>query len=48
VNTCDPEIAEWEEDGKSFVVKDPSKFEQVVIPQFFKHNKFASFVRVRG
>jgi hypothetical protein len=45
IDTCDPAIACWSEDGETFVVKDPTKFEKVVIPQFFKHSKFSSFVR---
>lgn len=45
VDTCDPSIACWSEDGETFVVKDPVKFEQQIIPQFFKHSKFSSFVR---
>ena len=46
VDTCDPSIAGWSEDGETFVVKDPVKFEKEIIPQFFKHSKFSSFVRV--
>ena len=48
IDTCDPKIACWSNDGKTFVVKDPNKFESSIIPQFFKHNKFTSFVRVSG
>lgn len=46
ISSCDTEIACWDEDGTTFVVKQPEKFEQTVIPQFFKHSKFTSFVRV--
>jgi len=45
IDTCDPAIACWAEDGETFVVKDPVKFEKQIIPQFFKHSKFSSFVR---
>lgn len=45
VDTCDPSIAGWSEDGETFIVKDPVKFEKQIIPQFFKHSKFTSFVR---
>jgi hypothetical protein len=45
IDTCNPAIACWSDDGETFVVKDPVKFEQTIIPQFFKHSKFSSFVR---
>lgn len=45
IDTCDPSVACWSEDGETFVVKDPIKFEKQIIPQFFKHSKFSSFVR---
>lgn len=35
----------WGFDGDSFVVKDPNEFSKFVLPQHFKHNNFASFVR---
>jgi HSF-type DNA-binding len=47
IRTCDPAVACWSDDGETFIVKDPVQFETTVIPQFFKHNKFTSFVRVR-
>lgn len=43
--TCDLSIACWSQDGETFIVKDPIKFERTIIPQFFKHSKFSSFVR---
>ena len=45
VDTCDPSICGWSDDGATFTVKDPEKFEKTIIPQFFKHSKFSSFVR---
>ena len=45
INTCDPQIASWSDDGLTFWVKDPDRFATEVIPQCFKHNHFSSFVR---
>lgn len=45
VDSCDPLIASWSDDGETFIVKDPDAFASKVIPQYFKHNNFASFVR---
>jgi len=45
INTCDPLVASWSDNGETFVVKQPDVFEKKIIPQFFKHNKFSSFVR---
>lgn len=45
IDSCDTTIAGWDEDGLTFTVKDPNHFENKIIPQFFKHSKFSSFVR---
>jgi len=38
-------IIEWVENGKFFRVKNITEFTEKVLPRFFKHNNFASFVR---
>lgn len=45
IDTCDAKICTWSEDGLTFIVKNTHLFETTIIPQFFKHNKFSSFVR---
>lgn len=45
INTCDPTIARWSDDGESFMVLNRDVFSSKVIPQYFKHNNFSSFVR---
>ncbi|ETN02371.1 hypothetical protein PPTG_16589 [Phytophthora nicotianae INRA-310] len=42
---CPPELASWTAKGDSFVVKQPAAFAEHVIPTYFKHRKFSSFVR---
>mmetsp|Transcript_34685 Transcript_34685/g.51056 ORF Transcript_34685/g.51056 Transcript_34685/m.51056 type:complete len:533 (-) Transcript_34685:384-1982(-) len=45
IDTCPPQIATWSSDGLTFIVKNTHLFETTIIPQFFKHSKFSSFVR---
>jgi hypothetical protein len=35
----------WSEDGCAIVVRDMSEFTDKVLPRYFKHNNYASFVR---
>ncbi|KAL3620161.1 hypothetical protein CASFOL_035073 [Castilleja foliolosa] len=38
-------IVSWSESKKSFVVWNPPEFQQVLLPTYFKHNNFSSFIR---
>ncbi|GAA6012214.1 hypothetical protein JCM10207_002763 [Rhodosporidiobolus poonsookiae] len=38
-------LISWTEDGKSFIVHHPAEFARVVLPQYFKHSNFSSFIR---
>lgn len=41
----DSSLIHWNDQGTSFVVAKPEEFAKEVLPRFFKHNNFASFVR---
>ncbi|CAL9136861.1 unnamed protein product [Musa textilis] len=44
----DPEmddVISWNEDGSTFVVWRPAEFARDLLPKYFKHNNFSSFVR---
>ena len=38
-------IIYWAGNGAEFVIKDTSKFQQIVLPRYFRHNKMNSFIR---
>jgi hypothetical protein len=39
------DIIAWSEDGSSFLIKDVTEFSQKILPKYFKHSNFQSFVR---
>merc|ERR1719273_2816397 len=45
INTCDESIAQWSSDGSSFIIKNPERLSNTIIPQYFNHSNFQSFVR---
>lgn len=45
LKTSSTDIATWAEDGLSFYIIDQTRFVESVIPQYFKHSNFSSFVR---
>ncbi|KAF2263935.1 hypothetical protein CC78DRAFT_544633 [Lojkania enalia] len=38
-------LIRWSDDGNSFIVLDEDEFARTLIPELFKHNNYASFVR---
>jgi heat shock transcription factor, other eukaryote len=39
------DLIRWSDDGLSFIVLDEEEFAKTLIPELFKHNNYASFVR---
>ncbi|XP_058735475.1 heat stress transcription factor B-2a-like [Vicia villosa] len=38
-------IVSWNEEGNGFVVWSPAEFSELILPRYFKHNNFSSFIR---
>jgi heat shock transcription factor, other eukaryote len=38
-------VVSWGPGGASFVVWNPPEFSQQLLPKYFKHNNFSSFIR---
>jgi hypothetical protein len=39
------EYVSWNDDGSAMIIKKPTDFANMVLPKFFKHNNFSSFIR---
>mmetsp|Transcript_36502 Transcript_36502/g.88464 ORF Transcript_36502/g.88464 Transcript_36502/m.88464 type:complete len:249 (-) Transcript_36502:932-1678(-) len=45
VSDSDPDIVSWNGVGDSFTIKDIDAFQKHVLPKYFNHSKFTSYVR---
>ena len=39
------DVISWNDDGSAFIVWRPAEFARDLLPKYFKHNNFSSFVR---
>lgn len=39
-------LVSWNPAGTSFLIRNVKKFAQIVLPEYFKHGNFSSFVRL--
>lgn len=44
-DTLYQKIIVWNNDGTAILIKDTNKLSEIVLPKFFKHNNYSSFVR---
>ena len=45
ISALDGVVGGWSKNGDTMVIFDSEKFAAEIIPQYFKHNNFRSFVR---
>ena len=44
-NPLTEDIVTWTEEGDGFVIRLPKQFSDKILPQYFKHDNFSSFIR---
>ncbi|RPA84323.1 hypothetical protein BJ508DRAFT_36642 [Ascobolus immersus RN42] len=44
-NDASDNLSTWSENGESFIIQDVGEFSKRILPRYFKHNNFSSFIR---
>ena len=44
-NPLTQDVVTWTKEGDGFAIKQPKQFSNSILPQYFKHDNFSSFIR---
>jgi hypothetical protein len=45
MSSCPPEVGGWSDEGDAMIIQDTDVFSRVIMPAYYRHNNWTSFVR---